>query len=101
MCHRECGVLYPMASPHYIASVLYSVESWKKKHGLKHLGVPRYVASGSHVNGSNRYRFLIMDQFGDDLEKKFTEHGRKFGMKTACSLAVQLVCNSACPQLVW
>lgn len=74
--------------------VLYSVESWKKKHSLKHLGVPRYVASGTHVNGSNRYRFLVMDQFGDDLEKKFTEHGRKFGMKVVCSLAIQLVCNS-------
>lgn len=77
---------------HFVMSDL-SVESWKKKHGIKHLGVPRYVASGTHVNGSTRYRFLVMDQFGEDVEKKFTEYGRKFNITTVCSLAIQLVCS--------
>ena len=92
------AAIVPLYLPFVMSDL--SVESWKKKNGIKHLGVPRYVASGTHVNGSTRYRFLVMDQFGEDVEKKFTEHGRKFNIPTVCSLAIQLVCTSTCLQMV-
>ena len=92
------AAIVPLYLPFVMSDL--SVESWKKKNDIKHLGVPRYVASGTHVNGSTRYRFLVMDQFGEDVEKKFTEHGRKFNIPTVCSLAIQLVCTSTCLQMV-
>ena len=38
-----------------------------------------------------KYRFMIMDRFGEDVEKKFCQCDRKFEVKTVCTLALRLV----------
>ena len=38
-----------------------------------------------------RYRFMVMERFGEDVEKKFCKAGRQFGVKTVCYLALRLV----------
>lgn len=34
---------------------------------------------------------MVMERFGEDIEKKFTAAGRKFSLGTVCYLALQLV----------
>ncbi len=53
--------------------------------------MPEYVAAGDHTYSDRKYRFMVMHQYGEDIEKKFTAAGRQFGMKTVCYLALRLV----------
>ena len=62
-----------------------------KSRGLSCLAIPKFIASGSHDHGGTRFRFMVMDRFGEDIEKKFTTAGRKFSHSTVCYLALQLV----------
>ena len=73
---------------------LFPVSKWEKDHGLGYLSIPRYIASGLHERDGMTYRFMVMQRFGEDLEKKFSSVGRKFGMKTVCYLALHLVSPS-------
>ena len=39
----------------------------------------------------SRYRFMVMDRFGTDLQKKFEETGRRFPRKLVLQLGLRLV----------
>lgn len=68
------------------------MEKFKEKGGLKHLGVPKLVANGSHVKNGQTYRFLVMDRFGSDLQRILdNSEGNKFTTKTACSVTLQVL----------
>lgn len=67
------------------------ISAWKKKQKLKHLGVPKYVASGHHDFKGKKYRFLVMERFGEDLWNIFLRSGRRFTPKVAFSVGIQLV----------
>lgn len=60
----------------------------KKK---KHLGIPLYIATGSFEHDGNKYRFLVMDRFGTDVEKIYKEHGYVFPESTVYSLGLRIV----------
>lgn len=61
------------------------------KHDLKALGMPYYVGAGSHYYNGERYRFLVLPKYGQDVQKVFLEHGRRFHVKTAFTLASYIV----------
>ena len=67
------------------------ITNWVEKHNLKFLGMPKYVASGTHhtKNGKKGYRFLVMEMFGDDLQK-MTE-SKKLTNKIACQVTAQML----------
>ena len=68
------------------------VDEWKARHPtVLCLGVPEYIGSGNHTNSSTHYRFMVMQRFGKDLEKIFTECGRQFTLPTVCYLALRVV----------
>lgn len=67
------------------------IEKWMKSHKLKHLGVPKYWGSGLHSKGGKSYRFMVMDRFGTDLQKKFEENGKKFPHKVVLQLGLKLL----------
>ncbi|XP_041928888.1 serine/threonine-protein kinase VRK1 isoform X1 [Alosa sapidissima] len=67
------------------------IQTWMKSHKLKHLGVPRYWGSGLHNKGGKGYRFMVMDRFGTDLQKKFEENGKKFPHKLVLQLGLKLL----------
>ncbi|KAK5885850.1 hypothetical protein CesoFtcFv8_016946 [Champsocephalus esox] len=67
------------------------IQSWVKSHKLKVLGVPRYWGSGLHERGGKRYRFMVIDRLGTDLQKKFEECGRRFPRKLVLQLALRLL----------
>ncbi|XP_076025876.1 serine/threonine-protein kinase VRK1 [Genypterus blacodes] len=67
------------------------IHSWMRTRKLKHLGVPRYWGSGLHDRGGGRYRFMVMDRLGTDLQKKFEENGRRFPRKLVLQLGLRLL----------
>uniref|UniRef100_A0A3P9AUE2 non-specific serine/threonine protein kinase n=1 Tax=Maylandia zebra TaxID=106582 RepID=A0A3P9AUE2_9CICH len=67
------------------------IQSWMKSKKLKNLGVPRYWGSGRHERGGQRYRFMVIDRLGTDLQKKFEECGRRFPRKLVLQLGLRLL----------
>jgi len=68
------------------------MDKFKEKGGLKHLGVPKLVANGSHVKNGQTYRFLVMERFGSDLQRILdNSEGNKFTTKTSCSVTLQVL----------
>jgi len=68
------------------------MEKFKDKGGLKHLGVPKLVANGSHVKNGQTYRFLVMERFGSDLQRIIdNSEGNRFTTKTSCSVTLQVL----------
>ena len=93
------GLLYGGVSTKF-SFCFPSVVDWIKSRDLSYLAVPKYIASGSHDHGGTKFRFMVMERFGEDIEKKFTAAGRKFSLATVCYLALQLVSrSSACCSL--
>lgn len=58
---------------------------------MNNLGVPHYVASGSHQIKDNKYRFLILPKYDSDLEKIFISKNQKFNMKTVLTISLQII----------
>uniref|UniRef100_A0A3P9IG14 non-specific serine/threonine protein kinase n=1 Tax=Oryzias latipes TaxID=8090 RepID=A0A3P9IG14_ORYLA len=67
------------------------IQTWMKTQKLKHLGVPRYWGSGLHEKGGKRYRFMVIDRLGIDLQKKFEECGKRFPRKLVLQLGLRLL----------
>lgn len=63
---------------------------------MKHVGLSPYIGSGSHVYRGEKYRFLVLERFGQDLGKLFLQNGRSFPLKTVLYLGIQIV--SICKQ---
>ncbi|XP_026280806.1 serine/threonine-protein kinase VRK1 isoform X2 [Frankliniella occidentalis] len=67
------------------------IEKWMKERRMKQLGMPCYCGSGSHTYKGERYRFLVLPRFGNDLHKLFEKHGRRFHLRTALSIGIQIL----------
>lgn len=53
--------------------------------------MPYYIAFGSHSYQNERYRFLILQRYGQDLGKIFQKCKKKFHIKTVLTLGIQIV----------
>lgn len=73
------------------SNVVLSVEAFKSAKKLKHLGVPVFIASGSHQHNNEKYRFIVMEKFGTDLWKLFSNANKIFSSETVYILAIQIV----------
>lgn len=58
---------------------------------MKSLGMPHYVASGSHTVKNKKFRFLIIPKYDCDLEQIFNLKGKIFNIKTVCLLSIHLL----------
>uniref|UniRef100_A0A8C4T5I3 Serine/threonine-protein kinase VRK1 n=1 Tax=Erpetoichthys calabaricus TaxID=27687 RepID=A0A8C4T5I3_ERPCA len=67
------------------------ITNWVKSKKLKYLGVPKYWGSGLYEKGGKRYRFMVMDRFGKDLQKIFEENDRQFARKTVLQLGLRIL----------
>ncbi|KAM8833009.1 serine/threonine-protein kinase VRK1 isoform 1-T2 [Synchiropus picturatus] len=67
------------------------IQTWTKSRKLKNLGVPRYWGSGLHEKGGMRYRFMVIDRLGIDLQKKFEACGKIFPRKLVLQLGLRLL----------
>ncbi len=66
------------------------LEEYKRKKKLSFLGLPKFIGGGSHDQNSVSYRFLIMERFGDNINKK---------LKSTPNLDVQLL-GQYCSQII-
>ncbi len=85
-----------------------SINEWMSKKGLKFLAIPKYIASGIHDKSPNnktiasnnslkakrngptlQYRFLVMQRFGDELQKLVTDN--KLTTSKACDIASKMI----------
>ena len=53
--------------------------------------MPVHCGSGSHTFKGDKYRFLIMERFGKDLQKIFQTGKKKFPPKAAYTIAVKVL----------
>lgn len=67
------------------------ITNWIKSHKQKSLGVPRYWGSGLHEKGGKKYRFMVIDRLGTDLQKKFEECGKRFPRKLVLQLGLRML----------
>lgn len=67
------------------------IQNWMRSHKQKSLGVPRYWGSGLHDKGGKKYRFMVIDRLGTDLQKKFEECGRRFPRKLVLQLGLRML----------
>ena len=67
------------------------VESWKKEKGVKHVGIPPYIASGSLDKDGKKFRFMVMERFGEDIDALFRKNNKQFAMGTVLQLGLRIV----------
>lgn len=67
------------------------IQNWIKSHKPKTLGVPRYWGFGLHDKGGKKYRFMVIDRFGTDLQKKFEECGKRFPRKLVLQIGIRML----------
>jgi len=68
-----------------------TVCEWMSSHKMRSLGVPRFIATGSHDRDGSQYRFMVMERFGTDLQKLFEQSGKRFPISTVFLLGLKLV----------
>nr|CAD7443812.1 unnamed protein product [Timema bartmani] len=67
------------------------IDEWMKARKLKSLGMPRFVASGSHSSGGHKYRFMVMERFGQDLDSLLVKGGKTFPLPAVLRIARQVL----------
>ncbi|CAG9824248.1 unnamed protein product [Phaedon cochleariae] len=67
-----------------------TIEDWKREKHQRFLGMPHYVASGSHYYNGEKYRFLVLPKYKQDLEQVFQEK-KLFNIKTVSLICIQIL----------
>nr|BAN20720.1 serine/threonine-protein kinase vrk [Riptortus pedestris] len=67
------------------------VEKWKKEKNIKILGIPTFHGSGSHEYKGEKYRFIVIERYGDDLWSLFLKNKRKFPPAVVYKCAIQII----------
>lgn len=68
-----------------------TVDDWVKNKRMKYLGVPKYIAHGTHQRDKENFRFMVMPRFGSDLQKIFEGCGKHFAKETVLALGLRMV----------
>lgn len=67
------------------------IDEWITSRKLKFLGMPRFIGSGSHLYKGEKYRFMVMQRFGTDVQKLFDANQRHFPLNTILNLAMRII----------
>lgn len=68
-----------------------TIEAWMKSKKLPSLGMPKFIGSGSHEHKGQKYRFMVMERFGSDLQQLLDSCGNRFPLKTVLTLGIQIL----------
>ena len=88
---HENGPLFVEMNFYIRSAQPHMVEEFQKARNLKSFGMPCLRGSGSHVHKGDKYRFLIMDRFGKDLQKIFQTGKKLFTDKVTYNLALKII----------
>ncbi|XP_061601052.1 serine/threonine-protein kinase VRK2 isoform X1 [Cololabis saira] len=89
--YHENGPLFSELKFYQRAAKPESVERWKRGRKLDFLGIPRYWGSGLAEHGDLRYRFMVMDRLGSDLQKLCRASGGRMKKDTALRIGQRAV----------
>ena len=66
------------------------IDNWMLNKRLAFIGMPRYVASGIYISEQTcrRYRFLVLDRLGIDLQKILNKQNNRLNLKSAYTIAM-------------
>lgn len=53
--------------------------------------MPVYLGSGSHEHSGKKYRFLVIEKFGEDIDKLWHTNNKSFPTATVFLIALQMV----------
>ncbi|KPM02158.1 uncharacterized protein NH340_JMT07303 [Sarcoptes scabiei] len=66
-----------------------AIAAFMEKHNLTFLGIPRFIASGTHQTSKSSYRFLIMERLGEELQKVLET--KRLKISTTCRIASRII----------
>uniref|UniRef100_A0A673J6B5 non-specific serine/threonine protein kinase n=1 Tax=Sinocyclocheilus rhinocerous TaxID=307959 RepID=A0A673J6B5_9TELE len=89
--YHENGPLFSELKFYQRAAKPDTMNKWKKSKKLEFLGIPTYWGSGLTESNGTRYRFMVMDHLGTDLQKVFMENGGHLKKTTVLQLGVLML----------
>ncbi|XP_037127904.1 serine/threonine-protein kinase VRK1-like isoform X2 [Syngnathus acus] len=89
--YLESGPLFSELSFYIQAAKQETVQQWMRSRKLEHLGVPKYWGSGQTEYNGLRYRFMVMERLGTDLQKISERNGGRFKKDTVLRVGQVLV----------
>ncbi|XP_010741672.2 serine/threonine-protein kinase VRK1 [Larimichthys crocea] len=89
--YHENGPLFSELKFYQRAAKAESMEKWKSRRKLDFLGIPTYWGSGLAEYNDLRYRFMVMDRLGSDLQKICAHKGGRMKKATVLQLGQTLV----------
>ncbi len=89
---HENGPLFVEVNFYIRAAQPDVVDEFRKARKLgPNFGMPCLRGSGSHVHKGEKYRFLVMDRFGTDLQKIFQTGKNCFSDRVTYNLAIKII----------
>uniref|UniRef100_A0A182QAI2 non-specific serine/threonine protein kinase n=1 Tax=Anopheles farauti TaxID=69004 RepID=A0A182QAI2_9DIPT len=67
------------------------IESYRKVRKLKHLGMPQYLASGSHTQNGLKHRFLVIPRYGASLQSMYMQNNKCLPLATVFRAGLQML----------
>ncbi|KAK3573302.1 hypothetical protein QTP86_022369 [Hemibagrus guttatus] len=89
--YHENGPLFSELKFYQRAAKPESISKWKRNKRLNFLGIPTYWGSGLSEHNGTRYRFMVMDRLGTDLQKLFVENAERMKKQTVLQLGYLMV----------
>ena len=68
-----------------------TIAAWQKDHGLKLFGMPKFIGSGSFDHEGQKFRFMVIERFGSDLQKLLVQNNNRFPIPTILHIGIQVV----------
>uniref|UniRef100_A0AAY4E6T0 non-specific serine/threonine protein kinase n=1 Tax=Denticeps clupeoides TaxID=299321 RepID=A0AAY4E6T0_9TELE len=84
--YRENGPLFSELKFYQRATKPEIMRKWMKARRLDFLGIPAYWGSGLSEHNGTKYRFMVIDRLGTDLQKVLLENGSRFQKHTVLQL---------------
>ncbi|XP_043111753.1 serine/threonine-protein kinase VRK2-like isoform X2 [Puntigrus tetrazona] len=89
--YHENGPLFSELKFYQRAAKPDTMNKWKKSKQLEFLGIPTYWGSGLTESNGTRYRFMVMDRLGTDLQKVFMDNSGHLKKPTVLKLGVLML----------
>uniref|UniRef100_A0A3Q3D8P6 non-specific serine/threonine protein kinase n=3 Tax=Hippocampus comes TaxID=109280 RepID=A0A3Q3D8P6_HIPCM len=89
--YLENGPLFSELCFYIRAAKPESMQQWMRSRRLDHLGIPKYWGSGQAEYNGLRYRFMVMERLGTDLQKMSERNGGRFKKATVLRVGQVLV----------
>nr|XP_020472693.1 serine/threonine-protein kinase VRK1-like isoform X2 [Monopterus albus] len=89
--YHENGPLFSELKFYQRAAKPESMQKWMRSRRLGFLGIPTYWGSGLAEHNELRYRFMVMDRLGSDLQKVCECNGGRLKKATVLQLGQGLV----------